>query len=322
MKFLQQAFDKQNQWWKYLVVFLVALFGGQIIGAIPLVIVMVIQSFKSGSEGLQALQENPMDLTSLGISKNVSLFLMMITMVVVLILAIILIKAFHRRSFAQTVNGTKKIRWKRVGMGAAVWALINAIALGLCVIFENDIYVLQFNLVKFIPLMIISLIMIPLQTTAEELLFRGYLTQGVAGWTRNRWMAILIPGILFALMRLLNPEVKAFGFSAAMPQYLAFGLVFGLVSVLDDGIELAMGIHAGNNVFLSLFITNQSSILQTDAVFFQTTVDIHKESLIMFVMCILVVAFFAWKYKWDFRLLNKKVEPAIDDDATLTTCPA
>ena len=317
MKFLEQSFDKQNQLWKYLVVFFGALFGGQIIGGIPLIIVTIVQGNRAKGEGIQQNPENIMDFTGFGISKNVALFLMMLSMVVVLFFAIFLIKALHKRSFAQTVNGTAKIRWKRVGAGAAFWALAAAVSLGIGLIFNSDAFELQFNLAKFIPLMIVSLIMIPLQTTGEELLFRGYLTQGMAGWTHNRLLSIMIPGILFALLHSFNPEIKEFGFWAMIPQYLMIGILYGLVAVLDDGIELAVGMHAANNVFISLFITQKHGVLQTDAVFYQTIVDVCKDNLETLVMCIIVVAFFAWKYKWDFRMLNKKVRQDTGNDATL-----
>ena len=306
MKFLEQSFDKQNQFWKYLIVFLGAFFGGQILGSIPLIGVMIYKVISSG--GPIALNpKNITDFTVFGISKNWALFLMMLAPAVVLLVAILLVKGLHKRSFAQTVNGTRKIRIKRCLIGAGFWGILMLIYYLGDYLINPGYYKLQFNLFAFIPLFLISVVLIPLQTTSEEFLFRGYLAQGFAGWTKSRWLAILFPGLLFGLMHSFNPEVKEFGFWISMTQYVFFGLLFGLVAVLDDGIELTIGMHAANNVFLSLFVTNYASAFQTDAVFEQVRIIPVKETISLIIIGIIALAFFAWKYKWNFKILNQKI---------------
>jgi membrane protease YdiL (CAAX protease family) len=192
--------------------------------------------------------------------------------------------------------------------GATVWGILMAAYLLIDNHINPDNYILQFDLFKFIPLLLISLIFIPFQTTFEELLFRGYLAQGIAGWTKSRYLAILIPALIFGLLHAFNPEVKEFGFWHTMPQYIFFGLIFGLITILDDGIELAIGIHAANNVFLSLFTTNSASVLQTDAVFEEIGLHMGKETVVLILLGIITIVYFAWKYKWNFKILNIKVE--------------
>jgi membrane protease YdiL (CAAX protease family) len=191
--------------------------------------------------------------------------------------------------------------------GAAVWGILMAIYLFGDYFINPENFRLQFNLSAFIPLFLISVILIPVQTTSEEFLFRGYLAQGFAGWTKSRWLAILIPGLLFGLMHSFNPEIKEFGFGISMSQYVFFGLLWGLIAVLDDGIELAMGMHAVNNVFLSLFVTHHASALQTDAVFEQLHIEPIKDLISLIIMGVIAFAFFAWKYKWNFKILNYKI---------------
>lgn len=306
MKFLERSLDQQNQFWKYLVVILVAFFGGQIIGAIPLICVIAAKVASNGGASITDMT-NPTDLTIFGISKNLSLFLMMIPFIVSFILLVILIKGLHKRSLSETVNGTNKVRISRFWTGMAVWGLLMVIYLLGDYMINPDNFVLQFDLANFIPLLLISILIIPIQTTFEELLCRGYLAQGIAGWTKNRWAVIILPGLFFALLHIGNPEVKEYGFWMAMPQYLFFGLLFGFVAVLDDGIELPMGMHAANNVFLSIFATNKSSALQTNAIFEQLNINPVRETIILVIMGIIAIAYFAWKYKWNFRILSEKV---------------
>ena len=74
---------------------------------------------------------------------------------------------------------------------------------------------------------------------------------------KNRWFPLIMTSILFGLMHGLNPEVKEFGLLTMMPQYILFGLIFGIITILDDGIEAAMGAHAANNIFLCIMVTNK-----------------------------------------------------------------
>jgi len=306
MKFLERAFDQQNQIWKYVIVLLAALVGGQILGSIPLFVVMMYKIITGGNQ-ISLSPDNFMDFTGLGISKNFSLLLIMLVFVAIFVIAILLIKALHKRSFAESVNGTQKVRIKRCLAGAAVWGILMTIYLFIDYSIDPENFHLQFNLSAFIPLLFISILLIPVQTTSEELLFRGYLTQGVAGITNNRWLAILIPSLIFGLIHSFNPEIKEFGFWITMPQYIFFGLLFGLISVLDDGIELAIGVHAANNIFSSLFVTHKASALQTNAVFEQLQISPVKELVVLIVTGAIAFAYFAWKYKWNFKILNQKI---------------
>ena len=308
MKFLERAFDHQNQWWKYLIVFVAGFIGGQMVGSIPLTAIIIYKMIASGGT-IMPNPENMMDFTVFGISKNVSLLLIMLPFIASLIVTVGLIKVLHKRTLAETVNGTNKIRFERLSIGFGVWFALMAVYLIGDYLINPDNFVLQFDIVNFIPLFLISILLIPLQTAYEEILFRGYLAQGVATWTRNRLLAILLPGLFFGLIHIFNPEVKEFGFWLAMSQYVFFGLLFGFVAVLDDGIELSVGMHAANNIFLSLLITNKSSALQTDAVFEQLNLNPVKDALSLVVIGVIAVAYFAYKYKWNVGILMKRINP-------------
>lgn len=309
MKFLERALDGQNQIWKYILLFVAVFFGGQMIGSIPLSIVILYKTMLSGNMA-NFNAANPMDFSTYGISANVGLLLALFAFVAMFFAFALLIKPLHRRTVAETINGGRlPVRKNRIYAGMFVWGLISLIGLAfdLATAKEGEI-VLQFNAARFVPLLLIVLFVMPFQTTIEELLFRGYLTQGFAARTRSRWMALAIPSLLFAAMHLANPEVLAFGFWLSFPQYLVMGLFMGIVSILDDGIELAIGIHYINNVFAALMVTHTSSVLQTDAVFRAN--EINPVESLVFLAAGSVIAFFilAKKYRWDFRIMNQKVE--------------
>lgn len=303
MNFLERALDKENQWWKYLVVILVGQFGGIVLGSIPLIIAIIFNSTAS-----ELVELDLSDLAQFGISKNAALLLFSLPHIAILLLYAILIKGLHRRSFRETINGTTQLRYGRMALGFGVWfALMAVFYLGDYLINPDD-YVLQFNLNSFLWSFFLTFLLIPLQVTSEEFVYRGYYAHGITALTKNRWMVLLVSSIIFALAHRHNPEVKEFGFLIAMPQYLFFGLIFGLTSVLDDGLELPIGMHAGNNIFLSLFITHKADVLQTNAVFEVIDFDPVKDLVLVVAIGIISFAYFAYRYRWNFRVLSKRVD--------------
>jgi len=312
MYFLENVLGKDNKFWKYLVTFVVAFVAANIIGALPLIIVVFVQIMKTGGEFSPEMFKN-LDLTGIGISENLFLLLLLIPFTIGLFVAVLLIKFLHKRSFSETVNGRKKVRWNRMMMGFCVWFLLMVLYLAGYFIINPENFAVQFNIQTFIPLFFIALVFIPLQITFEELLFRGYLAQGIGAWTKNRWLVVLIPSVLFGLMHFANKEVSTYGFWEAMPQYILFGLIFGFASVFDDGIELAIGIHAANNIFSCLFVTFDGSSLKTPAILNQQVVNIQVETIALFVVGLISMFIFAKKYKWNLSVMNKKIVPNTDE---------
>ncbi len=306
MKHLESALKQQNQIWKYILVFFIGLFLGQSVGAIPLIVVMAIKMAQSG--GNFVMPDNKVDFSAYGIDPNLGLFLMVIPFTVSLVIAILLVKAFHNRTLIQVVNGGKSFRWNRFWTGVIIWGILLLITFVFSLIFDSENFELQFNLSTFIPLIVISVLFIPLQAGTEEYFFRGYLGQGIAAWTKQRWLVVLIPALFFALMHGLNPEADEFGFWTVMPGYLLFGLVFGIITVLDDGIELAVGTHAVNNVLSSIFVTSKSSVLRTPALFLQKEVDPKSDFWGLLIFSAIFIMILAYKSKWNFKVLFLKVE--------------
>ena len=310
MKFLERAIDGQNQFWKYLVMTLAVFLGGQLIGSIPLAIFMVVAALKDGNI---AMMTNGMpDFSSLGLPSSVTLALMVFIFAAMLIVFALLVKPMHRRTLAETINGRKHIRWNRVYAGMLVWGAVSILSIAVSYAVSPQDFEWQFRPWQFLSLLLVVVVLLPFQTTCEEVFFRGYLSQGVGAWTRNRWLVLIIPSILFALMHSVNPEVKAFGFWLMMPNYLLMGLFFGLISILDDGIELAIGAHFINNALAALFTTHEASAFQTDALFKINIQELTVADLFINAGWLALALLILWRvYKWNFRILNKKMEPEL-----------
>jgi membrane protease YdiL (CAAX protease family) len=319
MKHLERALDHQNQGWKYLLIILAGFLGGQILGAIPLIMVIATKVTQSGMANFTA--ESLTDLSQYGISSNVSLILMLLPFVTSLIITVLLFKPLHKRTLKEVINGTKHFRWSRFFFSFLLWGGLLLAVFGIEYFRNPSNYTFNFNAAAFIPLVLISVILIPLQTSYEEILFRGYLTQGVAAWTRSRWLAVLIPGVLFGLIHIANPEVSEYGLLLTLPQYILFGIVFGIITILNDGIESTMGAHAVNNLFACLMLTFKASALQTNALFVQHKIDPAHDLILFVIVCIVFVFLLSRKYKWNFPVLNKRVEEPENTNDQLLQSP-
>jgi hypothetical protein len=176
-------------------------------------------------------------------------------------------------------------------------------------------FVWNFNTEKFIILAIIGVLLIPIQTSFEEYFFRGYLMQGLATVVKNRWFPLLFTSIVFGLMHGANPEVQKLG-PIIMVYYIGTGLFLGIITLMDEGLELALGFHAANNLITALLVTTDWTAFQTDSVLRDVSqpsagFDILIPVLVLFPILILI---FAKKYKWNNwkeRLTGKVEEPAV-----------
>ena len=310
MRHLESAYLGQNEWWKYVLLIIISLVGANIIGAIPLGVAMIIYSVKNGGT-MNALEG--LNFTAIGMNSTLGLALMIFSFIVGLVLFILLFKPFHQRLFQTVINGTNKIRWRRVITGFLIWGIIMAFYTTVDYFMNIDNYELRLNLNALIPLAIVSLLLIPFQAFYEEILFRGYLAQGVGRITKNRIAVIIIPSIFFALMHGLNPEIEKFGFWNMMPQYFMIAAVYAFISILDDGIELAMGAHAANNAFISIFVTADGTAFQTDALLKVYEISPWKEFVVLIIASAVFIGTLAFKYRWRFKILSMPVEPDVKE---------
>jgi len=271
MNHLEAAFSGKNSLWRYIVMFAVILIVSNTIGATPLIVALIMKS-TSNPDVLTQISDNPNDLSVLGLEPNVGLVIMLFPFITGLAAYILLIKPLNSQTLINTINGTKRIRWEHFFISAFLWLILSGLYLFIYLKLDPANFTLNNKTTSIIILSVISLLLIPFQATLEEILFRGYLMQGFAVLLRNRWFPLIMTSILFGLMHALNPEVKEFGFFTMMPQYILFGMIFGVVTIFDDGIEAAMGAHAANNIFLCIMVTNQSSALQTPALFEQQNI--------------------------------------------------
>jgi hypothetical protein len=225
-----------------------------------------------------------------------------------LVAFILLVKPLNGRTLGITINGTGKIRWDRFFISGGVWMMLSGLYLFFYMKFDPANFTLNNKTTSLILLSVVSVLFIPFQAAFEEVLFRGYLMQGFAALVKNRWFPVIMTSMFFGLMHAFNPEVKEFGFFTMIPQYIVFGMIFGIITILDDGIEASMGAHTANNIFLCIMVTNQSSALQTPALYEQSVIHPWTEFAALIVTGIVFILILKMIFRWGkMSLLFKKI---------------
>lgn len=205
----------------------------------------------------------------------------------------------HKQSITSLTTSRSKIDWKRILFAFFLWGGITAMFTLIDVYASPEHYVWNFDLAKFLPLAVIAILLIPLQTSFEEYLFRGHMMQGLGILLKNRWLPLVITSFLFGLMHIANPEVEKLGYSLLV-YYIGTGFFLGILTLMDEGLELALGFHAANNLITALLVTADWTAIQTDSIYRDVSEpSLGFDALIpVFVVFPILLLIFSKKYKW------------------------
>jgi hypothetical protein len=175
------------------------------------------------------------------------------------------VRYVHRRPLRTLVAPDGRLRWGQVLRGALYWTTGVLIASVLeWIIFRSEItYSLEPG--RFLLLLPVILVLTPLQTTTEELFFRGYLLQGTGLLTRNTAVLAAVNALLFGLPHLGNPEVGS-GLVLLATYYCLFGAFAAVVALRAGSLHLVIGLHAANNLLGALVVGAPNSALTTNTI--------------------------------------------------------
>lgn len=205
----------------------------------------------------------------------------------------------HPQSIVSLTTARRSIDWSRIVFGFTIWGSITAVVILVPIVFSPEDFQWNFQPDKFLVLTLIAVLLVPLQTSFEEYFFRGHMMQGIGILSRSRAVAWVLTSLVFGLMHLANPEVDKVGLGI-MFYYVGTGLFLGLITLLDDGLELALGFHAANNIVGALLVTADWTAFQTHSLWKSTAEpELGWDILIpLLVIYPLLGLFFARKYGW------------------------
>jgi hypothetical protein len=297
----------RNEWWMYALGIGAAMFG-YFLAQLFMIFPLMAAATNNGLT-LTEIQENPnslFDPEKIGMNKNVLLALLFSMFIFTFLGLMIVIRRVHKKTLTSVITAYDKIRFGRFFFAFGIWAFFLIVSVLLSYFLNPEEVQIQFDPANFFFLVIVCVILMPIQTGTEELIFRGYLVQGLAQTFKNGIIPLVITSILFGFVHMTNPEAKAYGWLTMFPYYAIFGFFLGAITLLDEGLELAMGIHCANNLISSLLITSPNGVLKTDAIFVAKSENPGSEFITWTVMALFTFIIFWRKYRWkNFNLLIK-----------------
>lgn len=291
--FLEQGIKPENKFWKYLLgsVFIIS---ASFVGQLPITAAVFYKTF-TDHIAFPTTNEGVMNM----FESNTTLFLVMISFVFAFAGIYFVVKFIHHQTLLSVTTSRSRVDWKRIWFSFFVWTFFSLISFLFVYLRAPEQFVLQFKLIPFLVLVILGCVLIPIQTTTEEYVFRGYLMQGFANLAQNRWFPLLMTSFIFGSMHWTNPEVGKMG-NIIMIYYIGTGLFLGVITLMDEGMELALGFHAANNLVGALLVTSDWTVFQTNSIFKDLSEPSAGIDVILPVVVIypILLFIFSKKYGW------------------------
>lgn len=291
--FIEQGIKEGNKFWKYILgsIFII---GASFLGQLPMLALLLFQTSFRG-KNYPTTDEELLHF----FEPNLNLFLLLISFVFSLGGIYFAVRFLHQQKILSIITARKKMDWGRIRYSFCIWSIFTVIStLLMCYLNPAD-FQINFQPIPFLILTVIATLLVPIQTSVEELIFRGYLMQGFANLSKNKWLPLLMTSSIFGLMHLFNPEVTKMG-NIIMVYYIGTGLLLGIMTLMDDGMELALGFHAANNLIGALLVTSDWSAFQTYSIFKDVSQPEAGLDIIFPVVVIypLLLIIFGVKYNW------------------------
>lgn len=281
--YIEQVQGKNFNWFLYL--------------PIPLFFIglMVINYFFS--KGLDVNQVMQKTIDEYG--TNLTFVLIIIPLSIACLVLLFWVRFIHNQSILSLTTSRKKVDWNRIIFSFSVWGGFTLFATIILYYISPENFIMNFDPIKFIIFFFLALILIPLQTSFEEYLFRGYLMQGIGVITKSRLVPLIITSVVFGVMHIANPEVGKLGM-IIMIYYIGTGFFLGIITLMDEGLELALGFHAANNLVGALLVTADWTAFQTNSILKDVSEPSAGFDVLfpIFVVFPILLIIFGRKYGW------------------------
>ncbi len=198
----------------------------------------------------------------------------------------LIVRVVHKRPFWSVAMPAWRFEGWNFGVGLSVGAVVALVfsllfsAVGILPMERNP----AFDLGTLVLLAAIGFVGIFIQAASEELLFRGYLTQFVRRFSRNKYLFIGIPMLLFAAPHAGN-IAQYRGNVLVLGPYLLAGALYGWAAWRSGSLWMAVALHLANNYTSLVFVGTKGDALPSAAPFLIEVPGIGVATLVVLVSC-------------------------------------
>lgn len=294
-QFLNGAKSGVNRWWVWVLGILMILVIWQVIGSIPtLVSCEIVDSAQFADftcDGAMIKGSSSLPRFVLGVS----------AFVIAMVGIWAVVRVLHKKPFAKVLTARPSFDLNRVLFAMLVGFVIFATPFLVAVaVGSEDVTFKSPDVLEYVLFLMFAIVLIPFQAGFEEVFFRGYLMQGFWLLTRNRMVLVVVTAVVFTLPHLPNPEPWEYGVVPYVARILSLGGFFALLTLLDGGIELAVGIHVINNLIYTLLAATSVSVIESPALFLIEVEEfrLFPDIVVLWLMLAVVLVILNRRYKW------------------------
>jgi membrane protease YdiL (CAAX protease family) len=175
------------------------------------------------------------------------------------------VRLVHRRPVWSLITPTRRVDGRRLIRSFLIFVGLLAATHAVWALGHPSDYRLTLDPLRWLLLLPVIVTVTSLQAFAEELFFRGYVLQALGLATRRRWLLVAVSAVEFAIPHLVNVALGGSWVTGVL-YYLAMGAFFALITLRDGRLELAIGVHAANNLFVALLVNAGQPGMPTQAV--------------------------------------------------------
>lgn len=293
MPFLDNASEGKNNWWRYLFTIILSLIltsvaVGFLVYIFLLVLIFIAQVGNVGVYRIDQIVRDPMFI----------LFLVAISSAASFIVFYLCARFIHHRRFISLITTKSKIKYTRILKGAGIWlAIIASLDILLFLIYPES-YKVTFDPNKYGLLLILSLFALPIQASFEEIVFRGYLMQGIGLLSKKPVIPLIATSIIFGVVHWWNGNSEIMCISTVLATFI-IGIMLGVITLGENNIETAVGVHIMNNMYIALVNNPSDSPLGNLPSIVTSQQDPYILMLLTFIASLIMIAIVFRKKRGD-----------------------
>ncbi len=206
------------------------------------------------------------------------------------------IRFIHHRSFISIITTKSRIRWNKILKGAVIWFSILGVLAIISFLISPTSYKVTFDPSTFGILLVLSLLTFPIQSTFEEVFFRGYLMQGFGLLTKKPIIPVLVTSLIFGLGHVMNGPNMTMNVFQLIETFI-IGIMLGAVILGEDGIETAIGIHVINNLYAVLIVSTSGGIFGNLPSILTTSSNPYSDLAVIVTAAVIAIIVIFWNKK-------------------------
>lgn len=276
--FVDAAVEGKNQIWRYMIaaVLVVVTYGAGIaaLSMLGYAILLWTQS-PTGSPTLSGRVAAVMSGwrwgTPFGLDDALVQVLLLVSSLFMATGAMLAVKLVHRRSATGLFLRHGAFRWGHFRRSLIAGLVVLGGFMALSFFLFNSAAEFNPQPAAAVAYLGIVVVLVPFQVFGEEVLFRGYLLQSAARFTRRWGWRLFWPAAVFFLAHLpgLDRMVGGGAIAAFAFSYLGISLYLTWLTLRTDGLEYALGLHIANNLIALPLVSSDLMPIQAPTFFYE-----------------------------------------------------